>query len=1006
MKGLLSRWVGVAASLAFWGSSGVVATNNNLTNVVEWDSHSLFINQQRIFVLSAEFHPWRQPNPDLWRDIFDKIKDNGFNTVSFYTHWALHMPVNGTIDAAEGTYRDNERFIQAAKDAGLWLIARPGPYINGETTGGGIPAWASSVAGTMRTNNENYTYAWMPYMKYMTELIRKNQITEGGNIILVQAENEFSPSSTKSPYMQAIVDLYRQNGIVVPITHNDQHSGQTGYFAPGTGLGEVDIYCGDSYPQGTSRWNQVQQIYYQYHKAVAPSNPLCLAEFGGGWLLGWAGKPRGGVGYDVFTNDLDNADYENVFYKTSYAQTATIFNVYMLYGGTNWGNTFEPTVYSSYDYGGGINENRVVTPKMPEMRMQGLFLRVSRDLLGANLISNGTNYTSSNLIYATELHNFDTDARFYVLRHNDATSRNYDSFKLNATTTKGSLSVPATGTMALDGREAKIVPIDYVFGRSQTKVLYSTAEIMTWTTIDGVDYLVLYAGKNQTGETAFVYPSAPKVDLHGSSTVQYSYDNTTGLLYLNYALNGSSFVSVGSNVMVAIFEKPVALRWHAPVIAGSGVHGKFYGIGSNETVLVGGPYLVRDAEMSGSTLALTGDLNGTTTIEVIAPKHVTTITWNKKRQSWTTTSYGSRIASVAGLSDTVTLPKLENWKVMNSLPEIDPSFDDSHFVTCDQTTTNYTNLPPLNSGPVLYSQQYGFSGGNLIWRGHFNASGDETAFSLTVQGGFAFGFSAWFNGVFLGSSQGNSTVSQTSVTWSIPNGTLAVGKDNVLVVLQDHMGLVETSSNGGKEPRGIRGYSIIGGSTPFSLWKLAGHLGGSGNNPDKFRGYLNEGGLYAERIGAHLPGFPDSYWTSGTPLAGGGVKGAGVNFYRTTFNVSLPEGYKSDVPVRLAFTPSDITSNYRVQVYLNGWLMGKYINNFGPQLVYVLPSGLLKRKAPNTLVLSIWSLDAAGASLAGLELISDGAFSTSYSFEDWGAAPDYDTQQKKREAPISGLAPM
>ena len=50
------------------------------------------------------------------------------------------------------------------------------------------------------------------------------------------------------------------------------------------------------------------------------------------------------------------------------------------------------------------------------------------------------------------------------------------------------------------------------------------------------------------------------------------------------------------------------------------------------------------------------------------------------------------------------------------------------------------------------------------------------------------------------------------------------------------------------------------------------------------RGYLNEGGLYAERIGAHLPGFDDSKWASGTPLSGGGVRGAGVNFYRTTFS--------------------------------------------------------------------------------------------------------------------------
>lgn len=32
-------------------------------------------------------------------------------------------------------------------------------------------------------------------------------------VILVQAENEFSAGTDKSPYMQAIIDLYRANGI-------------------------------------------------------------------------------------------------------------------------------------------------------------------------------------------------------------------------------------------------------------------------------------------------------------------------------------------------------------------------------------------------------------------------------------------------------------------------------------------------------------------------------------------------------------------------------------------------------------------------------------------------------------------------------------------------------------------------------------------------------------------------------------------------------------------------
>lgn len=104
-------------------------STNNLTDLVAWDSHSLFIRGQRVFILSAEYHPWRLPgNPDIWADVFQKIKANGFNAVSFYVNWAVHYPTPGTNggngDFAEGTYRDIQRFIDEGKKAGLWLIAR------------------------------------------------------------------------------------------------------------------------------------------------------------------------------------------------------------------------------------------------------------------------------------------------------------------------------------------------------------------------------------------------------------------------------------------------------------------------------------------------------------------------------------------------------------------------------------------------------------------------------------------------------------------------------------------------------------------------------------------------------------------------------------------------------------------------------------------------------------------------------------------------------------------
>ncbi|KAJ6619548.1 glycoside hydrolase family 35 protein [Mycena sp. CBHHK59/15] len=990
----------ISACLATFNEHALSRRNSTgLTDAVTWDPHSLFIHGQRVFILSAEFHPWRLAgNPDIWADVFQKIKANGFNTVvSFYVNWALHFPTpdtnNGEGDFEAGTYRDIERFIQEGKKAGLWMIARPGPYINAETTGGGFPGWVGNIAGDLRTNNPNYTQAWIPYMTAISKIIARNQVTNGGPIILVQAENEFSAGATRSPYMQAIIDLYRANGVVIPITHNDQHSGQAGNFSPDLpGPGQVNIYCGDSYPQGANSWAQVQSIYYSAHKAVAPSNPLCLAEFGGGFLLNWGASALGGTGYEKYTVNLTNADFENVFYKENYAQTATILSIYMLFGGTNWGGTAAPVSYTSYDYGGGINENRVAGPKMNEMRLQGLFLRVSRDLLAANLLANGTNYTTSPLIHTAELRNPDTGAGFYVTRHDSSPSLALTTTQVTVQTSLGPMLIPQNGTLTFNGRDSKILVTNYVFGQSKTTILYSTAEIMTWTTIDATDYLVLYAPAGQTGETSFLFDSAPNVTLAPGVTSIFS----NGTFVLSYTLNGSTFIPMKSgdtSIVVVLLDKQTANQWHAPIIAGSGEFGNFFSVGSNETVLVAGPYVLRTAAIHRETLSLVGDLNGTTSIEVVAPKSVSKILWNDSPVRITRTSRGSFTAEL-GAAHAIDLPTLGNWKVSGSLPEIDPDFDDSSFTLADLTTTNYTNLPPLSGSQILYSQQYGFYGGNLIFRGRFNASGEETAVNLTVQYGFAGGYTAWLNGVFLGSSQGSATVSLSTNSWNIPSGTLRVGQPNVLVVLQDHMGISETNTNGGKEPRGIRGYALVGGNTTFDSWRLQGNLGGAERAPDTYRGYINEGGLYAERIGAHLPGFPDAYWASASPSSG--VSKAGLNFYRTTFHLPISAGV--DAPVRLAVTPT-AGLNFRMQIYLNGWQIGKYVNSIGPQTVFVLPArhlcSILRRKSVNTLAVSVWAMDEAGASVAGLQLISDDVFSSALQFQDY-STPDFAAQKHLR----------
>lgn len=99
----------------------------------------------------------RLPVPDLYLDIFQKIKALGFNGVSFYVDWALLEGKPGAY-RAEGVF-DLQPFFDAATEAGIYLIARPGPYINAEASGGGFPGWVQRINGTLRTRATDFLEA-------------------------------------------------------------------------------------------------------------------------------------------------------------------------------------------------------------------------------------------------------------------------------------------------------------------------------------------------------------------------------------------------------------------------------------------------------------------------------------------------------------------------------------------------------------------------------------------------------------------------------------------------------------------------------------------------------------------------------------------------------------------------------------------------------------------------------------------------------------------------------
>lgn len=370
--------------------------------------------------------------------------------------------------------------------------------------------------------------------------------------------------------------------------------------------------------------------------------------------------------------------------------------------------------------------------------------------------------------------------------------------------------------------------------------------------------------------------------------------------------------------------------------------------------------------MDGDVLALKGDITNTTTIEVFACASAKTLSWNGQDLDTTSTTYGSLKARIAAFDGTIQLPSLESWKVKDSLPERLTGYDDSGsaWVTADHTSTPNPTKP--DTLPVLYVDEYGFHNSFHLFRGYFD--GAAAGVNLSVQGGQAFGWSAWLNGAFIGSYVGNSSASSGNMTLSFQNATLHTNGTNVLLVAQDNTG--HDLRADALKPRGILGATLDG--TVFTQWKIAGEAGGENVQLDPVRGPLAEGGLSAERLGWHLPGFDDAAWNSSAPATG--FEGAGIYFYRTTFALDVPES----VDASFAFVLDALASKaVRVQLFVNGYQYARFNPWVGNEKKFPVPPGVLNYQGENVVGVSVWAQEEEGAKV-GVKMVQEYAVESSW----------------------------
>ncbi|MCU6453996.1 beta-galactosidase [Sphingomonas sp. A2-49] len=938
---------------------------------VSYDARSLMIDGKRQVIWSAEFHPFRLPSPDLWRDVLQKLKASGFNTVALYFDWGYHSPKQGVYDFTG--IRDMDRVLRMAAEEGLYVITRAGPYVNAELSRGGFPGWLVNQRGRARTDDPAYMAAADEWLSRIDAIIARHQINgdgkgHAGTVILHQIENELALTTpAQRRYMDHLYARARADGITVPLFHNDQ--GRNGYWVPAGSTVETvvhgpdDLYAFDGYPGGTCTvagtptrgsaapdWGYYGPGGAKGGASASPDTPAFLAEFGGGWFDYWGSNG----GYEC--NAIQRGKrFQRVFYGTNLANGIDIQSVYMGYGGTSWGWLPAPVVFTSYDYGAAIAEARELRPKAEEMKQLGGLIATVPDLAGMIPATAATASSPNVQVYHDR--NPDSDARFLMVTHAPSNGTSDDAFTITADLPDGRYTFPATEPMRLDGFDAKWLVAGVTIGGQ--RLVYSTSEVQAALRTDGGDLMLLYGRTGESGETALRYTSAPQVRvLEGQATSRF--DATRGDLRLNYAHRGRAVVRIAGGG-----RPPLTL-----ILADEAEAVRYWRQGP---ALVRGPGLVRTVTAKRGTLDLTGDTREDTPLEIWAPAAIRSIRWNGAGVATRTTAVGSRVATrpLAGPAP-VTLPTLA-WRSAFGSPEAQPGFDDRRWQAAGGKP--YASITARPDGqPNLSMDAYGFHDGDVWYRGRFTGTPDARQIALYYGAGGSGMVQVWIDGAFVGQHElpGGLPRPITTGTARFDLPATAQGpREHVVSIMVRNNGhnWDLDSDDAHKEARGLISASIEApGGRSFAIpiaWKVQGRQGGE-DLPDPARGPANTGGQYGERNGWHLPGFDDAAWQA--PAA---TVRPGTTWYRTRFDLALPKG--QDTTVAIAFgdtaTPRSV-AKYRASIFVNGWNMGQFIAHVGPQRVFPIPEGVLDHHGRNTIALAVISDGAPGDVLEPVKLVT------------------------------------
>jgi beta-galactosidase len=338
-----TRRISVIACLLGLCAAGTLQAQQ--ATLLSADSGHFLLNGKTYQIISGEMHYARIPHAD-WRDRLRKARAMGLNTVSTYVFWNLHEPRPGQYDFRG--QNDVAEYIRIARQEGLNVILRPGPYVCAEWDLGGYPPWLLADSTMMlRSTQPQFTAAAARWLDRLGRELTPLLASRGGPIIAVQVENEYGSFDRDPAYMAWQRDALRHAGFggVRLYTADGDYQLRDGTLPDlpavvNFGPGEAD-----------SAFARLARF--------RPREPLMSGEYWAGWFDQWGGQ-------HARTDAARQAGELDWMLRRGFS-----VNLYMFHGGTTFGfmnganvdgGKYHPQT-TSYDYDSALDESGRPTPK-------------------------------------------------------------------------------------------------------------------------------------------------------------------------------------------------------------------------------------------------------------------------------------------------------------------------------------------------------------------------------------------------------------------------------------------------------------------------------------------------------------------------------------------------------------------------------------------------------------------------------------------------------------------